>query len=647
MIGDNDSQSSQSMWRVVRSIDRRALITVALLLLLVGVASGVSTYTVDLSGGYESFGQLQDNEFGVVVELDWAGTLEVQPSSKISGGETIYLYDTDLNLVNSKSYDTSGVEFDVPSRGEYVVAVSINSTGSHALDNSASFPHESGRIKVTSGYASGDPDPKDNPNLWNIASLSTTGTEIGPVIDNSSASPSGGATVQESPVELSINVSDADLGTSQGDSVDVTFYDASDDSEIGNDTLTANGTATASWGSVTGGENNWYAVATDSYGNSVTSQTFAFNAPNELEIRALDTKKLITEDSNGDPINVEVQFFGGEGAVATRNTTDGTVSMTGLPVDQRFAVNVDAGDGYVSRQILITSLIEHQTAYLLNNSANVETVSPRFVLEDPSNQFDTEESEIILERPIEVNGTTEFVPVAGDRIGLNGFDTTLEKGQRYRVTVRDPSSGSERRLGEFTPTVSEKVTLTVQDVEFNSVSKVDGIEWTAQYVANEDNADEIKFLYRDADTASIDYQIYERGNESNVLASGSATGNVTATETVPAGEENTVWVVEWSSTLDNGERLSGSRQVSSGQLPVGPGLAPEWQTALAMVGLFVIAGLFGAANPAIGGIAVASTGGFFWMLGWLPDGTSGLMVLLALFVAVLSYSARKARGATA
>jgi hypothetical protein len=468
-----------------------------------------------------------------------------------------------------------------------------------------------------------------------------------PEIHEASATPVSDNVVSESPVELSINVSDADFGTSQGDSVNVTFYDADDDSQIGSQTLTSKSTATASWGDVVGGSNEWYAVATDSYGNSMQSQTFTFNAPNELEIRALDTQELITQDANGDALNVEVQFFGGEGAVATRNTTDGMISMTGLPVDQRFAVNVDAGDGYVSRQILITSLIDQQTAYLLNNSASVETVSPRFVLEDPSNQFDTEESEIILERPIEVNGTTEFVPVAGDRIGLNGFDTTLEKGQRYRVTVRDPNSGAERRLGEFTPTVSEQVTLTVQDVEFDSVSDVDGIDWTARYLANEDSADQIEFLYRDADTSAINYQIYERGNDSNLLTSGSATGNVTATETVPAGEENTVWVVEWDATLDNGETISGTRQVSSGQLPVGPGLAPEWQTGLSMVGLFVVAGLFGAANPAIGGIAVATTGGFFWMLGWLPDGTSGLMVLLALFISVLSFGARKARGTTA
>jgi len=40
-------------------------------------------------------------------------------------------------------------------------------------------------------------------------------------------------------------------------------------------------------------------------------------------------------------------------------------------------------------------------------------------------------------------------------------------------------------------------------------------------------------------------------------------------------------------------------------------------------------------------------GGVFFVLGWLPDTTGGLMVGLALMIAVLSYGARRARGATA
>jgi len=373
------------------------------------------------------------------------------------------------------------------------------------------------------------------------------------------------------------------------------------------------------------------------------------DGPSELAIRDVLTQDLITETDNGTDINVTVQFFGDDGSVQQRTTSDGTVDMTGLPAEERFAVTVEAGDEYVQRQAIIPSILDQQAAYLLPQDVNVTTVEPRFILEDPSNQFDTESSEIVLERPLQTDNGTEFVAVAGDRVGINGYDVILERDQRYRVIVTDPESGAQREIGEFTPTQSEEVTLTVQDVEFDSVSEVNGLDWTARLVENENSANEVEFIYRDTlQTDSLSYEIYERGNESNILAAGSADGNVTVSEVVPPGEENTVWVVEWEATRASGETLEATRPVSSDQLPVGPSSLPQnWQTIIAMIVLIAVAGLFGAANPGVGGIATASVGGVFFLLGWLPDNTGGLMVGLALMIAVLSYGARRARGATA
>ncbi|MGM0509871.1 MAG: Ig-like domain-containing protein [Thermoplasmatota archaeon] len=62
-------------------------------------------------------------------------------------------------------------------------------------------------------------------------------------------------------VTLEVNVTDPD-----DDSMDVTFYNASDDSEIGTDTGVANGsTASVTWSSLEGlTEYNWYAITNDS-----------------------------------------------------------------------------------------------------------------------------------------------------------------------------------------------------------------------------------------------------------------------------------------------------------------------------------------------------------------------------------------------
>jgi hypothetical protein len=369
------------------------------------------------------------------------------------------------------------------------------------------------------------------------------------------------------------------------------------------------------------------------------------SGPSELEIRNLKTQELVKNTT--DPVTVDVEFFAADGEVITRNTTDGTVDLAGLPADQRFSVTVDAGSEFVTRQVIIPSILEQDTAFLLPTS-NTTTVQPRFVLEDPSQRFDEEDSEILIERPVTVGNDTRFVAVAGDRVGLQGFNPVLERGQRYRIRVRDPTSGRERQLGAFTPTVSERVTLEVTDVEFDSVSETDGLEWTARYQEG-DNQDSIEFILRDTQpTQSLEYEIYPRGEPNNTLVSDTATGNVTVSEPVPPSQNDSVFVVAFKLTRGSGETVSAQRQVSADSLPVGPsGLAQNWQTIIAMLVLIAVAGLFGAANPGVGGIAVAAVGGVFFLLGWLPDSTGGLMVGLALMLAVLSYGARRARGAAA
>jgi len=110
--------------------------------------------------------------------------------------------------------------------------------------------------------------------------------------------------------------------------------------------------------------------------------------PSELEIRNLKTQELIRNTS--DPITVEVEFFAADGEVISRSTTDGTIDLAGLPADQRFSVTVEAGTDFVTRQVIIPSILEQDTAFVLPK-ANTTTVQPRFVLEDPSQRFDTED----------------------------------------------------------------------------------------------------------------------------------------------------------------------------------------------------------------------------------------------------------------
>jgi len=361
-------------------------------------------------------------------------------------------------------------------------------------------------------------------------------------------------------------------------------------------------------------------------------------SPSRLELRDINTQNLIDENTT-----IEVQFFGDSDTIETRSTTDGTIDMTGLPTDERFSISVDAGGNYSNRQVIVPSIEDQQTIWLLPTDGSVETVEPRFTLSDPTDQFDEDDSEITVLRPININNETQYRAVAGDRVGINGFDTVLERDQRYRIQVRDPG-GDVRQLGELTPTQSEQINLQIQEVVFDSESNIDGLEWAATY-ENEGTEDTIKFDYYDEiGTESLNVTIYERGNKSNnTLVDQSYIGNVSLSEPVP--DNSTVWVVEWDATRTNGDEISSKRQVSASRLPVDtPGLDDKWQNISAMLSLFVVGGLFSRANAQVGAISVASLGGMFWMIGWLPPSTTGLMVAVAILIAVLSYVARQKAG---
>jgi len=512
----------------------------------------------------------------------------------------------------------------------------VSSSGNYS--EPLSGPDGTWRLRVDATDAAGD-------STVQLHDEGLFGTTNSPAASN--ITPTDGTKLSTRNVTFEATVTDSDFGT-VGDSVTAELYlngpDDNSFSQVYQTTVGSNTTASTTQNLSIGGNHKYEWRATDSYGG-VTTESGTISLPSELEIRDIKTGKLVKNSS--DPINVKVEFYASDGAVITRNTTNGTVDLSGLPVDQRFSATVDAGSDYATRQVIIPSIVERDTAYLLPTD-NVSTVQPRFVLEDPSQRFDEQRSEILIERPVTTNNTTRFVAVTGDRVGLQGFNPVLEKGQRYRIRVRDPTSGRERQLGAFTPTVTEQVTLEVTDVEFDSVSETDGLEWTARYV-DDGGQDTIELILRDDEpTQSLEYEIYPRGEPNNTLVADTTTGNVTISEPVPPSQNDSVFVVAFNLTRGSGETISGQRQVSSDELPVGPPtLGQNWQTIIAMIILIGVAGLFGAANPGVGGIATAMTGGVFFVLGWLPDSTGGLMVVLAIFVSVLSYGARRARGATA
>ncbi len=139
-----------------------------------------------------------------------------------------------------------------------------------------------------------------------------------------------GTPIDDSSVDLKVNVSDRQFGSAQGESVDVTFYDNSDDSVIGTDTISSNGTASTTWSNIEMGSNEWYAVAKDDYGGTTQTDTLSFETPHELLIYNESNPSQLVNDS----VDVEVTFFG-ESDTYTRTTSNGKIDLSGLPLRRR------------------------------------------------------------------------------------------------------------------------------------------------------------------------------------------------------------------------------------------------------------------------------------------------------------------------
>ncbi|WP_435551950.1 hypothetical protein [Natrinema sp. CGMCC1.2065] len=461
--------------------------------------------------------------------------------------------------------------------------------------------------------------------------------ESGATVDLSvtDASPTGD--LSSAPTELSVDVS-----SSIDDEISVDF--TLNGETIGSETVSGgSGTASVSIDSsdTVSGTNTWEVTATDSL-NQTVSESHSFQVPDELRIyNESDPDQLVTDD-----VNVEITFFGSDDTVERRTVSNGTVDMSGLPVDEEYTIQVEA-DGYITRQTIIRSLYEQQSAFLLPE--NAETVTSRFELDDPTGQFDQDSTRILIQKPVDRNGSTTYETVVGDVFGTGEFSTVLERDQRYLIEVEDMDSGRIRELGPYVATASENVVLEVDQLDYEFEDEDVGYRWNASYV---EGSDAIDFVYdTDRGFDELEVKIVERGGDT-VIASETWTNGESIQERFPVPDEvqnpnATTYRVEWSATVTDPD---GEMSDVNGSTVIGPGLGDPTEgigdrvlELVAILIILLVAGLFSAANVGIGGVVTSLTAGLFWMLGVLPGVVSGIMIVVALMLSVL-WMVRNARG---
>ena len=435
------------------------------------------------------------------------------------------------------------------------------------------------------------------------------------------------------PTTLSIDVSDNDF---PNDEVTVDFY--LDGSHVGSDTVTSDGTASTSISSPDLGEHTVRAEVEDQYGNTNTRE-WTFGTPNNLTIRNASAPYSVIDDRT-----VDVTFYQGD-TIIERSTTDGNVSLEGLDTSQQIVAEAEAS-GYNDSYIVIDDITQQSTLYMRNDS--LDSVTVRFVLNDQTGGvFSENEATLYIQKPINRTGTTEWKTIHADEFGVEGVTTGLEKGQRYRLIVKN-NQGDQRMLGSYTADVSETRELTVGAID-GELGEDDPDYLIDGNYLNETSGRYVQFKFNDSDkdTDSVVVKIHERGNESNVLMEnttfGGPLGSIGLSEPIPEAQNDTDWVIKaW---VDRGGNVTAHTIPVGPQRPVLDGM-PWWLKVIISIGsIWIVAGLFSQLNGDVGALVVAGLGAMFWFVDFLPDGTGfGVVMLSMLTAAVIFVNERRGGG---
>ena len=360
--------------------------------------------------------------------------------------------------------------------------------------------------------------------------------------------------------------------------------------------------------------------------------------PSEIDIRDESNPDELVENET----EVELQFFADD-EVITRTTDDGRLDMSGLPLDKPMTVQVSA-DGYVTRQSFIPSILEQQDVYLLPD--DVDSVETTFALNDRTGAFPSDNARVLVEKPIERDGSTSYEVVVSDEIGVADYSTLLERDSRYRLSVMNEETGDTRVLGPYIATSVKTVELEVDSVQFDSGDTDIGYEWRAKYENESSPAIRFDFERTDADEIrNLELKITTRDGEETLFED--SYGNVDSiNEVVDIPEDvedpdTETWVVVWEAEAVNDEEveeISGGQVVGADQMPIEvPGVDDDILNVVSVLLILLIAGLFSSANVTVGGIVTSLAAGALWFIGMTPPEVSGILIATGLFISVIAH----------
>jgi hypothetical protein len=267
-------------------------------------------------------------------------------------------------------------------------------------------------------------------------------------------------------------------------------------------------------------------VATDASGvatfdlPSGTRNVRLERAPGEITVRNETAPNQLVTGTN---LTLTARLFAGGDTVIQRPVTNGTVSLDGLPKDERIVVTVrEENADFVYRRILLESAVETSDIYVL--PTNEPAAQVRFSLRDDTGRFDPADTRFFVEKPVardfDGDGTNEtrYQVISGDQMGAdNEFPTILVDSQRYRLRVEN-DEGEQRVLGSYVVQGATRAVIPIGDVEFTAdVSEGAAMQASIREApdsASYDHEARVVYLDPEAKTESINLSITDQnGNQ--------------------------------------------------------------------------------------------------------------------------------------
>lgn len=346
--------------------------------------------------------------------------------------------------------------------------------------------------------------------------------------------------------------------------------------------------------------------------------------PSELRVLKERKPTQLVDDAG----ELRIRFFTDDGSdVVERDITDGTVSFAGLPQDEQFVVTVraNATADYHYRRVIVNSIVDQQEIYLLSTNATAEDVS--FALDDQTGEFAPPGTvDLFVEKPInkdfDGDGTNEtrYQTMVGDNFGASGeFPAVLREDERYRLNARN-NDGDQRVLGSYTVTTGGLQTITIGQIRISGDTQRGTAFGTTIEEVNGDRV--IRIQYRDPtqETNSLELEVYEYQNQSNVIRANTTEdgpfGTYTETITVPNNKTDTSWVIRYHANREADDDVGGTNYV--GDIPP---IAQNWNMdpqvlqLLSLVSIVSIMGLVVILDDRLAAIVGVVTATAFQLLG--------------------------------